>query len=135
VLFKLEQYNGWGYRQYHHDVPSPYLWSFSSHYTKGKYVADGHFDANAVSQQCGGAVLLRRMTDRGLLNGAGPADTGPLFRFSGNSEASFGRELQRFLNTLPGNALAVDGMLGRNSSRAVERAFGRRLDGDPEQTP
>jgi lysozyme family protein len=54
ALFKLEQYNGWGYRQFHPEVRSPYLWSFSQHYRKGKYVADGHFDPNAVSQQCGG---------------------------------------------------------------------------------
>ena len=31
------------------DVPSPYLWSFSNHYTRGKYVADGRFSPTAVS--------------------------------------------------------------------------------------
>lgn len=67
VMFKLEQYNGWGYRQFHPTVLSPYLWSFSQHYGKGKYVADGRFDASAVSQQCGAAVLLRRMADRGMI--------------------------------------------------------------------
>ena len=42
-------------------MPSPYLWSFSNHYARGKYVADGHFSATAVSQQCGAALLLKRL--------------------------------------------------------------------------
>ncbi|HEV2068934.1 MAG TPA: peptidoglycan-binding protein [Acidimicrobiales bacterium] len=66
LLFKLEQYNGWGYRRHHPEVLSPYLWSFTSHYSRGKYVADGKFDANAVSQQCGAAAFLRRISDRSI---------------------------------------------------------------------
>jgi len=67
ILFKLEIYNGWGYRNNHPEVLSPYLWSFSNHYTKGKYVSDGKWDANAVSQQCGAATLLRRMQDQNII--------------------------------------------------------------------
>lgn len=63
VLWKLECYNGLGYRQYHPQVKSPYLWSFTNHYIKGKYVADGRFDANAVSQQLGIAAILKRGFD------------------------------------------------------------------------
>ena len=62
TLFELEGYNGFGYRDHHPDVPSPYLWSFSNHYTRGKYVADGRFSPTAVSQQCGAAVLLKRLS-------------------------------------------------------------------------
>jgi lysozyme family protein len=40
-------------------VPTPYLWSFSSLYEKGKFVADGVFDPAAVSKQCGAAVMLK----------------------------------------------------------------------------
>jgi lysozyme family protein len=65
ALYKLEGYNGMGYRT--HGVPSPYLWSFSNQYARGKYVADGVWDPNAVSDQCGGATLWKRMTQRGLL--------------------------------------------------------------------
>jgi lysozyme family protein/peptidoglycan hydrolase-like protein with peptidoglycan-binding domain len=61
TLFQLEGYNGFGYRDHHPNVPSPYLWSFSNHYTRGKYVADGRFSATAVSQQCGAAPLLKRL--------------------------------------------------------------------------
>lgn len=67
VLFKLEAYNGWGYRDNHPDVKTPYLWSFSNHYTRGKYVADGKFSTTAVSQQCGAAVLLKRLTQLGAV--------------------------------------------------------------------
>jgi lysozyme family protein len=63
TLFKLEGYNGFGYRDHHPDVPSPYLWSFSNHYARGKYVADGHFSPTAVSQQCGAALLLKRLAE------------------------------------------------------------------------
>jgi lysozyme family protein len=65
ILFAFEAYNGWGYRQYHPSVLSPYLWSYSNHYTKGKYVADGHFDPDVKSDQCGAAVLLKYLTSVG----------------------------------------------------------------------
>jgi lysozyme family protein len=65
TLYKLEGYNGFGYRDHHPKVPSPYLWSFSNHYTKGKYVADGKFSPTAVSQQVGAAVLLKRLSGGG----------------------------------------------------------------------
>jgi lysozyme family protein len=61
TLFFLEGYNGYGYRQYHPEVKSPYLWSFTSHYKKGKYVADGKFDKEAVSKQIGAVCLLKAM--------------------------------------------------------------------------
>jgi lysozyme family protein len=63
ALYRLERFNGFGYRPRH--LNSPYLWSFSQHYTKGKFDQDGHFDPGLVSQQCGAAVLLRVMVDEG----------------------------------------------------------------------
>jgi lysozyme family protein len=57
MLYLLEGYNGFGYRR--RGLPTPYLWSFSSNYEKGKFVADGHFDADAVSKQCGAALMLQ----------------------------------------------------------------------------
>lgn len=61
IAFELEGYNGWGYRRHHPDVLSPYLWSFSNHYSSGKYVADGKWSQSAVSGQVGAMVLLRRL--------------------------------------------------------------------------
>ncbi len=63
TLYRLEAYNGFGYRP--HNVASPYLWSFSNHYARGKYVADRKWSATAKSQQCGAAVMLRLLTDAG----------------------------------------------------------------------
>jgi lysozyme family protein len=57
MLYLLEGYNGFGYRR--RAMPSPYLWSFSSVYEKGKFVMDGKFDPNAVSKQCGAALMLK----------------------------------------------------------------------------
>lgn len=63
TLYRLEAYNGFGYRPY--GVASPYLWSFSNHYTSGKYVADRKWSVTAKSQQCGAAVMLKLLTDAG----------------------------------------------------------------------
>ena len=57
TLYLLEKYNGFGYRP--RGVPSPYLWSFSNQYTKGRFVADHKFDPNAVSKQCGTALMMK----------------------------------------------------------------------------
>jgi uncharacterized protein (TIGR02594 family) len=77
VLYKWEAYNGFGYRHNHPDVLSPYLWSFSQHYTRGKYVGDHQFSATAVSKQAGTAVILRRMVDQGLVAFPGVAVSAP----------------------------------------------------------
>jgi lysozyme family protein len=65
LLYRFEAYNGFGYRG--RGINTPYLWSFSNHYTKGKYVSDGHFDRNAVSNQCGAAVLVKALADRSII--------------------------------------------------------------------
>lgn len=63
TLYRLEAYNGLGYRGL--GVPTPYLWSFSNHYDRGKFVADGKFSRTAKSQQCGAAVMLKLLTEAG----------------------------------------------------------------------
>ena len=65
MLHRLEAYNGFGYRRA--GRASPYLWSFSSLYNRGKFVADGKFDPNARSKQCGGAVMLKLLDLTGEL--------------------------------------------------------------------
>src|SRR5262245_22981015 len=63
TCYEIEKYNGFGYRNQHPDVKSPYLWSFSTNYERGKYVADGRFDASAIDQQCGTMPILQRMME------------------------------------------------------------------------
>lgn len=59
ALAMLEKYNGLGY--WRKGIPSPYIWAGTNQYTRGKYVADGKFDPNAVDQQLGCAGLLKFM--------------------------------------------------------------------------
>ena len=59
TLFRFEGYNGFGYHA--KGINSPYLWSFSNQYKKGKFVRDGVFDPQAVSKQCGAAVMLHAL--------------------------------------------------------------------------
>jgi len=59
TLYMCEAYNGWGYRRWHAEVKSPYLWASTTHYECGKYVADGKWSATAVSSQVGVAALLK----------------------------------------------------------------------------
>ena len=127
VLYQLEGYNGFGYRNHHPEVRTPYLWSFSTHYTRGKYIADGQWSSSAVSEQCGAAVLLRRLAERGTIALGGLASVGPLLRFGTAGDAA--SELQEFLNTL-GFALRVDGQAGPRTSAAVQAALGHYLVGD-----
>ncbi len=132
ILYQLEGYNGWGYRLHHQHVKSPYLWSFSNQYTKGKYIADGTWSDSAVSRQCGAAVLVKRLEQRGeipALAGRIPANVIPLRHASESIER--GEDLQRFLNTFPGVSLRVDGWPGNKTSDAVKQVFGFFLEGDP----
>lgn len=59
LLTLLEQYNGLGY--VNKGLPSPYIWSGTDQYSRGKYVADGVFDASAVDKQLGCAGLIMAM--------------------------------------------------------------------------
>lgn len=59
TLEMLEKYNGLGYAK--RGLPSPYVWAGTNQYIKGKYVADGVFDANHVDKQLGCAGLLKFM--------------------------------------------------------------------------
>ena len=59
TLRYAERYNGMGYVR--KGINSPYLWSYSNHYTKGKYVADGKYSPYAVSKQVGVAPILKEL--------------------------------------------------------------------------
>jgi lysozyme family protein len=137
MLFKMEQFNGFGYRV--KGINSPYLWSFSNHYTKGKFIKDGIFDPNAVSKQIGAAVLLRRMSERQIAV-AGDVDVVTMIKKVG-AEVVFNptvfskqaETLQVLLNSA-GQHLRVDGKAGENTSDAFKRISGEFLQGDSRRT-
>src|SRR5262249_31181321 len=68
IAFQLEAYNGWGYRTRKTGINSPYLWSFTNNYKKGKFVRDRVFDPDSVSRQIGAMALLRRLIDTAPIN-------------------------------------------------------------------
>lgn len=67
VLFNWHRYNGINNEYKRRGIPTPYLWSGSAHYKKGKYVADGVFDPEFVSRQLGAAVILKTLVDLGAV--------------------------------------------------------------------
>ena len=141
TLYQLERYNGWGYRLHHPHVLSPYLWSFSNQYTSGKYVGDGTWSDTAVSRQCGAAVLLRRMAERGDIEFADqPAphrDDPPLLvrysrrKFAREEDTRRALDLQHWLNSFPGIFVKEDGVPGDRTSEAYRKVTGSYLPGDP----
>lgn len=146
LLYQLEGYNGFGYRRFHSEVLTPYLWSQSNHYVKGKYVEDGKFDPEAVSKQIGAAVFLRRMAEKGIVrfDAVGDPlsdhedgdrepepDLGPMVTFSTTVRSEAARTLQRALNRFPGIFLEVDGIPGKDTSDAFQKVTGHFLKGDP----
>lgn len=60
-LQNIESYNGLGVQKYHPSVPTAYLWSWTTIYSRGKYVADGQWSDTAISDQCGVAPLLKTL--------------------------------------------------------------------------
>jgi lysozyme family protein len=138
ICFKLEGFNGFGSR--FRGIHTPYLWSFSNHYIAGKFVSDGHFDPTAVSKQCGGAVILRRLLEMHAISfDAPPAQADQddsMITFSNkksNDQATVDRvaAFQRLLNTHPGIFLVADGVPGTRTSDATKTIFGHFLKGDP----
>jgi len=125
MLFRLESFNGYGYRQY--GVNSPYLWSCSQHYTKGKYIRDHVFDKDAVSQQVGSAVLLHELL---IQEGKMHSTT---FKYDPKNKSDEILALQRFLNQFLTVKLLEDGVAGPKTSEAVFDAFGAFLEGDPRE--
>ena len=59
TLTQLEEYNGLGYAA--RGRPSPYIWSGTDQYVRGKYIRDGVYDPEAIDKQLGCAGLLLAM--------------------------------------------------------------------------
>jgi lysozyme family protein len=134
LLYQMERYNGFGYRRY--KINSPYLWSLSNQYTKGKFTADGNFSPDAVSKQTGAAVLLRRISEQHLAV-VGELDTltrikalAPTVTYAPTKVVEGAKELQTLLNSA-GYIIRIDGQAGQKTSDAVFAMTGKYLQGDP----
>ena len=141
TLYQLERYNGWGYRLHHPEVLTPYLWAGSTHYTSGKYVADGTWSDTAVSKQHGAAVLLRRLAELEHIDfedqpPPAPSDAPLMVDWATKKSkdpaiVARAEDLQRWLNTFPGVFVKVDGVPGDRTSEAYRKVTGSYLNGDP----
>lgn len=132
-LFYFERYNGWGYRtgKGRDTTPpkrSPYLWSYTNQYQKGKYVADSKFDKNAVSKQAGTAAILRVLIDSTGIEPSdndhivhGPSVTDRPMLQKGN-RGEHVAELQTLLRDQGFNPGEIDGVFG-NLTRVAVVAF------------
>ena len=133
ILYKLESYNGFGY--YSKGINSPYLWSYSNHYTKGKFVADRKYDPEAISKQIGAAVLLRRLREKQLITLPENdlidqiLEQGKKTKFYSGSITSAARTLQLLLNAA-GAVLRVDGKAGEMTSNEYFKLSRQYLEGD-----
>jgi hypothetical protein len=83
-----ECYNGLGY--HNHDRASPYVYSGTDKYSKGKYVSDGNYSKNTVDQQLGVMTML------GSIDGMDKKiDKAPVVGLTGWASVKAGRTLKR----------------------------------------
>lgn len=61
TLYYCERFNGLAYLRDPNKPNSPYLWSFTQHYTRGKFVRDHVYSPTAISKQCGIAPVLKKL--------------------------------------------------------------------------
>lgn len=127
LLTLLERYNGVGY--VNRGLPSPYLWSGTDQYSRGKYVRDGVFDPQVVDKQLGCAGLIMAMMS---LDSTIKFDGGAITQTT-TEPIRDGEWLQASLNKLGANPqLEVDGIVGpatRNAVRAFQLNQGLVVDG------
>ncbi len=133
ILYKIEEYNGWGYRRRHPEILSPYLWSGSYYYSKGKYVADGRWSDNVSSDQIGAGLIIRRLAEKNLisLERFFSDDSNKPMVYYSTRKIEYGEQLQKFLNLFPGIYLLVDGKPAEKTSNAFKLITGNYLNGDP----
>lgn len=130
VAYELERYNGFGYKLYHKDVLTPYLWSGTNHYTKGKYTTDGKWNGEHVSKQLGAMPLYLNLktvplTKKELIQNSGHltivdrtqktimgAGLGIGSLFSLDSLGMITTELQKVREIISENALLILGVAG-----------------------
>jgi lysozyme family protein len=132
LLTLLERYNGVGY--VNRGLPSPYLWSGTDQYNKGKYVRDGVFDPDVVDKQlgCAGLIMAMMSLDQSIdFKGGAITQTTTLPPPPVDIRDAFW--LQSALNQFGANPqLEVDGIRGpatRNAVRSYQLSKGLDADG------
>lgn len=143
-----ECYNGLGY--YNHGHTSPYVYSGTDKYTKGKYVGDGIYDGNVKDRQLGVLTMLESISTGVAAPsqtpstaaptktpGASPAEQGPVshnsadLRMMRRGETGDDVKAMQELLVQLGAHLQPDGDFGPATESAV-RDFQRKHGLDPD---
>jgi lysozyme family protein len=139
TLFRLEGYNGFGYRN--KGVPSPYLWSHTNHYADGswdddpkggKYIADHVWKADVYDKQIGACAVLKALCelDSSIAFGGAPAavatempasEPQPALATDLTLQSRIAR-LQAALKAGGVDPGAIDGELGMKTLKALQQA-------------
>lgn len=129
LCWKLEAWNGFGPRN--RGIHTGYLWAGTSHYEKGKYVADGVWDPEAVDAQIGAipvAIRMAQLDSTGGITlpgmptsipGPGPAPMAAPIGVGGAVGEHDTVWLQKALASLGYQIGAIDGLYGRMTRTAV----------------
>ncbi|MBD1809687.1 peptidoglycan-binding protein [Microcoleus sp. FACHB-SPT15] len=144
ILWYCERYNGWGFQTGagRNTTPprrSPYLWSKTNHWIKGKYTSDGRFNPNAGSLQVGVAAILKRLEQLGHISfdplqpTVVPLTNGqrPILRFGDNG--FWVGVAQHTVNGCGFGPLTVDNDFGSTTERIImqfQRSVGLNDDGE-----
>ena len=123
-LWEWERYNGLGY--FGSGINSPYLWSGTTLYEKGKYVADHKFDPEAVSKQVGAAAMLIALTMLGAVDLAEHKTS------EDESMKDIKEAIADFAGIAPTLAAAAGGPLAGFAVRALADALGAPNASAPE---
>ncbi len=67
ILYETERFNGQGYFSVSPPTNSPYVWSWTTAYTSGKYIRDHVFNKDEVDVQCGCAAILKELEASGAI--------------------------------------------------------------------
>lgn len=137
ACWKGEAWNGFGPRN--HGIHTGYLWAGTNHYVRGKYVADGKWDAGHADQQLGMVpvmLALARLCPDWALGSVMPIapPTVPLVpdKSPHSTVAAHVLWLQSTLNKIGQEPpLAEDGSFGRRT-RAAVREFQRKHGLEPD---
>lgn len=133
--YMFESYNGFGYRNYHPNVISPYMYGKTNHHTKGKYTADGKFDPNAITKDFGVMALLKHFVNIGecqfMPEPAG--EFGVLYDDISERAGLLQLDINQMMKDrgLKMTPLKADKHAGAATSLAYKRIYGEYLPGDP----
>jgi lysozyme family protein len=141
VAFQLEKYNGFRSRTEHH-INTPYLWSGTNHYDRGKFVRDNVWSDKVASKQVGAMPILRQLMqlDASIVEvlkseaplpaaaGEAPGTQAPV---TASDDQEFDlKELQRRLQKLPLYRDEIDGICGPHTRDAIKALLITRQSSD-----